>query len=109
MIPFSLTVRREELQEALKILAKVVKPKQAGKAVFTFSAGFLEIKLPGSMMRVPAEGTWLGAVKTGGREVLRLSQQVPEEDPLPLLVKNGRLYFSGFSLPCTVEATEPLL
>jgi hypothetical protein len=100
---FSLSVPRAEFQQALKTLAKFVKPKQASEAVLALSDGVLTIDFPGGAALVPADGTWPGVVRIPGQFLLLLSKGVPTEDPLPVSVREGRLRIAGMSIACTVE------
>ncbi len=55
-------------------------------------------------MRIPAEGEWTGEVRLLGSVFARLAKSLPEEDPLPLRVEDGRLFVSRLSIPCELRS-----
>lgn len=103
---FSVQVARADLVAALKTLAKFVKRKQASEAVLSLSEGMLAIDLPGGAAFAPAEGTWPGTVRIPGQFLLLLSRAVPTDDPVPVSVREGRLWIARLSVACAVAKDE---
>jgi len=95
-----LEVGLKEFVEALRRLARTVKPRQAGQAVLRLEDGRLLIRLGGGEVAVPASGRWSGEARVNGALVLALAKHPPVKDPLTLLVEGGHPDMADLSVPC---------
>jgi hypothetical protein len=97
---FSVKVGRADLARALGTLAKFIKRRQRAEAVLSFADGDLKIELPGPAVSVAADGQWDGEVRAF---VVGLAHRLPSDDPMPIHVKQGQLYFASMSVAYNVQ------
>lgn len=100
---FSVKVDRTECAGALRMLTTFIKRKQPVEAVLTLTDRLLRIDLPGNGVSMPADGQWNGVVRVPGHFLVVLVQALPTVDPLPIYVRDGRLYVDRQSVQCSVQ------
>jgi hypothetical protein len=97
----TLKVNRADFQRALKMLRKFATPHDAEEAVLSYADGSLTISVTGMESGMAAEGDWPGEARMPAKVFLQLSTVLPQGDPLPLSVEDGRLYIGITGFTCT--------
>jgi hypothetical protein len=95
-----LEVDRTTLRDGLRQLARHTRPARAGDAVLRFEDGSLDVQIGGGRIRAPATGRWPGEARVPGSFVLAMAKHLPNSDPIPIRVENGRLHLAGTSIGC---------
>ncbi len=104
----SVQVPRAELIRALKPLRSIVRKKDHDTpALVSMEGGSLRVAFPGGSCSVPADGTWAGEVRVPTSLFVRLAVNlptgIPSGDPLPVEVRDGRLYVGSAWRPCICQ------
>lgn len=104
----SVLVPRAELIKALRPLRSIVRKKDYDTpALVSMEGGSLRVAFPGGSLSVPAEGKWAGEVRVPTNLFVRLAVNlptgIPSGDPLPVEVRDGRLYVGSAWRPCVCQ------
>jgi hypothetical protein len=110
--PPSVELAADNLFDAMRDLAKLVKVRQHPQSVLGFGEGMLSIEAGGMAVKVPATGVWPGEARADTAFLLGLSRGLPRSQRLRLSVENGRLTVHGasgpkFSSGCIWQPTAP--
>lgn len=100
-----LIVRRADLAEALRIVAKV-RGRRVSGATIRFEDGWLFVAAGDAIAKAPAQGVWPLTIIVGPAWVRRLAKYLPLGDPVFLRVENGRLYVNKYSEPCECSSEK---
>ena len=98
---YEVRVNLVELEEQLKRLRKAVKRKTKGTAAVSYRDGVFTISLDNVDITASAEGSFPGVASLPGINLLRVSKELPHNDPLTFAYEDGRLWIEKFSLPCS--------
>lgn len=106
--PLHLGVARDEFEQALRMLRRTV-PKRSSmpEALLTYDEGDLIVSIGGAEVRAAAWGRWTGVVRTAGQVMTSLDRFLPDNDPMPVHVEDGRLTIGRTSVPCAWQETVP--
>ena len=106
--PLHLGVARDEFAQALRMLRRTV-PKRSNmpEALLTYDEGDLIVSIGGAEVRAAAWGRWTGVVRTAGQVMTSLDRFLPDNDPMPVHVEDGRLTIGRTSVPCAWQETVP--
>ena len=96
----ALRLKRADFAKALRTLARTGQAVEDAQAILTLADGNLTIGLAGGEVTIPADGDWTGEVRLRGAILERLAKSLPDEDPLPIRVEQGRFYVARLSIPC---------
>lgn len=93
----SVRAARKDLIEALKPLRRIVRKKDwDSPAVVSMEGQALKVAFVGGAVSIPAEGSWAGEVRVPTllfvRLAVNLPKGIPAGDPLPIEVREDRLY-----------------
>ena len=102
----SLTVPRNELVEALKLLRKHAKKKGAGEAILSYESGMLTIQISGVVARAEAHGDWSGEARIPGKLLALLGSSPPPGDPVEFSVTKDSLHIGSLSFPCVWQQKD---
>ena len=100
----SLSVNRAELGDALVMLARFLKLKPRGDAIFGFEGGMLQISFGGITAKASAVGTWPGQARVSRRLLQALVRFPCKTDPTTVRAEKGQLWIGEYSVPCIWEA-----
>jgi hypothetical protein len=90
-----LRVKRDELFESLKKLAKNVKGNTRREARFSFVHSHLRIDLDWESAEAYAEGSWSGIAAVVGRDLVRLGRAIPKDAIRSFPLDSIRVAVSG--------------
>jgi hypothetical protein len=99
---YALSVPREELCEELRRLARIVGRRRSGDADLALRDGVLWIAVAEGEVGVSATGNWPTRVRLSFGPLLRLTKVLPDLDPVPIVIGEGRLRIDRFSMDCEV-------
>lgn len=101
--PFELSVPRHGLENALRLLRKLCRPKHGEEAVLSFDGGCLHIDCGGMAVTPMANGKWPGQIRIPAQFVMMLAKFPPPGDPVQFSVKDGRLHVGSSSVACKIQ------
>ena len=101
--PFRLSVPRPGLEEALRLVRRLCRPKRGEEAVLSFDGACLHIDCAGMAVAPGAQGAWPGQVRIPADFLLMLAKLPPSGDPVQFSVKDARLHVGSSSIGCTVQ------
>src|SRR5690606_3494285 len=86
----------EELRRMFKILGR----RKAGEALLVQDVDRLLIRIGGAECALPAEGIWSGEARAASGLLRTIARVPPNQDPLVIAVRDGRLWIANSSTPC---------
>lgn len=86
----------EELRRMFKILGR----RKAGEALLVQDVDRLLIRIGGAECALPAEGRWSGEARAASGLLRTIARVPPDQDPLVIAVRDGRLWIANSSTPC---------
>ena len=101
---WQLQVNRTQFIKALRSTSRAGRAVAGAEAILRFEDGELILDLAGVSCRVPAVGEWPPEVRVPGGFLKQLVTRVPDIDPLPISVKDGRFYLARFAVRCTTRS-----
>ena len=102
-----LGVARGELEKALRTLRRVIKTRRPPEAQLTYEDHSLVIRIGGACVSASAWGRWSGMGRAPGLVFTNLDRSLPDNDPMPVRIVNGRIKIGRSSFPCAWHDEVP--
>ncbi len=101
-----LVVQRADLEDALRLIRRLCRPKKGEEAFLSFDEACLHIECGGMGVTPPARGRWAGQVRVDAKFVVgmsRLMPVVPKGGPVVFRFEEGRLHVGNASTKARVQ------
>ena len=102
-----LGVARDELEKALRTLRRLIKTRRPPEAQLTYEDRELVIRIGGATVSATAWGRWSGMARAPGLVLTNLDRSLPDMDPMPVSIRNGRLKIGRSSFACAWHDEVP--
>ena len=101
-----LEVEPRQFTKAIKVLARI--DPRTEWAEIDFDGHTLMMRMGDTEQRIPAAGSWPGLLHFRSRFARALADRPLRENPLELLLEDGRLTVGSFTFPCSSELDSDL-
>lgn len=101
--PFSISIKRTELLDSLRLVKKLCKPEHGEEAVLSFDGACLHIECGGMGVAPGACGYWPAQVRINAGFLKVISAVPPDGDPVVFSVQDNELRCGTTTTACTVQ------
>lgn len=101
---FNVSVARDDLDSALKLIKKNNKGKKTFDLTMVFAGSTLQIETLSASVEIPVTGKARASITLPGQIMLRLHDTFPNKNPLNLSLSGATLKIESLSMPCRVNA-----
>lgn len=102
----ALQVNRRHLISGIQTIRRTTTPAERGEALLEFEDGRLCIYCGGVDVQAEAVGHWSGRAHVASSFLMRAERAIPTDDPLMLVVADGRLQLGSLRIRCSWDGTR---
>ena len=100
-------VERKALRQALRTLRHAAKSSPYEEFVLSYEDNSLNIGCIGASTAIDASGRWRGRAILPSQSLLKLARLLPDDDPIRLEVREGRIRIGTFAMSCKWMESSP--
>ncbi|MBK5273683.1 MAG: hypothetical protein JJE30_01345 [Desulfuromonadales bacterium] len=101
---FSVSVTRDDLDSALKLIKKNNKGKKPFDLTLEFCGSTLRLESLFATVEIQVTGRAIASITLPGQIMLRLRETFPNKNPLQVSLSGTTLKIESLSMPCRVNA-----